>query len=258
MSEDASAVSAGRLYVNVVADTAGVKDDLKAKLAAISQQLKMEIPAKVKLDTADARTKLDTLGRNRTVKVTATADTGAARADLDQAAADRTAKITAKADTAGARTDLDTAARDRTTTIKAKADTGTLEASINSVGQKLVSIGTGTLIAAGITEAVGAAGNLVGALVAVAGAASQAVGVVGALPGLLSAAAQGGGAVILGFSGISGALKAMTAQQASQAVRVFAWRRRSRAPPTGYGPARRAWRPRRSTLSSRSQPRSTT
>lgn len=215
MSEDAGAVQAGRLYLDVIGDTTGLKDDLKAKLAALSQQLKIQITAQVNVQAADAKRQLDTLAKDRKVKVAVSADTTAAKAALDETAQDRTAKITAKADTTAARADLDTAARDRTTTIKAKADTGTLESSIESVGQKLVSIGTKTLFAAGITEAVAAAGNLAGALVAVIGAASQAAGVIGALPGLLSAAVQAGGVVKLGFSGISGALKDMSAQQAS-------------------------------------------
>lgn len=211
MSED---VSAGRLALEVVADTSGLRADLKAKTDALAQQLKIQIQAQVNLDSTKAKADLKSLAKAQTVKFTAQADTDTARADLDKAAGDRNATIKAKADTATAKTDLDALARTRTTTIKAKVDKSALD-QIGDVGGKISGALTPVAMAAGLVSAVGAAGQLAGALVAVGAAASEAAGLVGALPGLLLTGAQAAGSLLLGFSGIGKAVSAYSAAQQS-------------------------------------------
>ena len=229
MSEDASAVSAGRLYLDVVGDTTGLKDDLKAKLEAISQQLKMEIVAEVKVNADAAKAQLDEMARDREVTVVAKADTSGAKAELDEAAQDRETTIVAKADTAAARADLDDAARDRTANIKAKTDSSSLAKTISDIGDSLTKVSQTGLRFAGFTEAAGAVGNLAGALTALIATASQAAGVVGAIPGLLSAAAQGAGTVILGFAGVSTAVKDMAAQQSNATQSAYSMQQAQQA-----------------------------
>ena len=212
MSED---VSAGRLYVDVVADTTGLRDDLQAKLQAASQGLNAQISAQLKVDAEQAKADIAEATRDQMVKIAATADVAEARSDIDEVAADRSVTIKAKADTAEARTDLDTAARDRSVTIKAKTDTSTLGSDIEKIGETVAEVSQKFTMGAALLDAVGAAGNLAGALVAVIAASSEAVGVIGALPGLLAAAGQGAGVVVLGMSGITKAIGAAAAAQTS-------------------------------------------
>lgn len=213
MSEDASAVSAGRLYLDVLADTTGLSDDLKAKLEVISNELRMEIQAAVAVNADKARAELAELTHDQTVRIVADADTEEASADLDKAAKDRDVRLIAKADTAAARTDLDTAAKDRTVTVKAKGDDTSIASMVSDIGEKLASISETGFDAAKFLDIAGLVGNIAGGFTAVVASASQAVGVVGALPGLLSAAAQGAATVVLGFSGIGAAVKDMSAVQ---------------------------------------------
>jgi hypothetical protein len=71
---------------------------------------------------------------------------------------------------------------------------------------------------AGLIQAAGAAVDALGAgLISVAGAASQAVGALAVLPNLVGVAAQGVGALVLGFSGISKAVQLSTKAQAAGA-----------------------------------------
>ena len=235
MTED---VSAGRLLVDVVADATGLREDLRAKLDAASRDLKATVTLNLKVQADQAKTQIDRVAKDRLVKLSVKADTAPAREDIDLVSADRTVTIKAKADTAPAREDIDlvsadrtvtikakaatsdadadldaAAARKRTATIKAKADTSTLGADIEKIGKTVASVSQFTAIGAGLVEAAGAAGNLAGALVAVVAAAGQAVGLIGVLPGLLAAAGQGAGVVVLGMSGISKAVGALTTVQ---------------------------------------------
>lgn len=211
MTED---VSAGRLALQVTVDASGLRADLKAKADAAVAAYKAQVKAEMVLDSQKYRADLKAATKDQSVKVKASADTNQAKADLDDAAKDRESTIKARADTNEARTELDALAKPRTTTIKAKVDKSGL-GQLGDIGDKVSSALTPVAMTAGLITAVGAAGQLVGALGAVAAAASEAAGVAAALPGLLLAAGQAAGSIVLGFSGVSKAVSAYQSAQSS-------------------------------------------
>lgn len=82
-----SDISVGSVSVDVVPDTRGFAEDLRAKLSNISVEIG------VTADTSAARAQIDEVARARSATINADADTGAAEAELDAAARPRDAKI---------------------------------------------------------------------------------------------------------------------------------------------------------------------
>ncbi|MEW9530755.1 NlpC/P60 family protein [Microbispora sp. NPDC049125] len=221
MTEDASA---GRLHAEVVADVSGLRRDLEAKLktelANLKAEIKAKVAARVEVDRAQIRRELAdkvaeaARGIKATVTVNVDVDTAAARAKIKTL--DRT-KVTVDVDanTAAARAKVAaikaTAVRPINVPVNVSAGTA-----IQSLGRALATASMFPAIASGLMLAAGAATNLAASLFSVASASSQAVGVLAAIPGLAGTAAQGLGALIIGFSGIGAAVKALDKAQIKQ------------------------------------------
>lgn len=235
MTEDASA---GRLYADVVADTSGFRKDAEKKLKTALKGLQAEarakvtfsatqaraalnatlrevardeklkaIRAKVEFDPAQIRRALNTALKTaaaeaNSIRVKVEADTSKARRQIrDLERGNPVVKVDTEARTVDTEAKIENMRRrqsDRPINIPVKADSATL-AKVASALTKMTMI---PVIADGAFQ-------LAGGLFAIASSASQAVGVLAALPNLAGIAVQGIGALVLGFSGIGDAVKAM-------------------------------------------------
>lgn len=194
-------VEGGRLYVEVVSDVAGFRRDLQTKLDTEIRGIRADIQARVTgtvvFDRAQIRRELAT--------------------KVAQAAREVKAQISVEADVSRARETITRFRQEQERNpIRPPVRPETDKSSLARIGSEIASFGeslTGLfqfpMMASGVALLAGAAVNLAGGLAAVAASASQAIGVLAALPGLASVAAQGMGTLMLGFSGIGEAVKAL-------------------------------------------------
>jgi phage-related protein len=248
VSEDASA---GRLYVDVVADTTGFARDAQAKVDAEASRVRARIKADIDLNARELRDKVSLAAREAQAKVKVQAELDGAQIRAEIAALGKTSgfpkvHVTAELDKARASTEMQAFLAEARKDIRVGVDADTTRArlsidalrvwaaahnisinidtkSIDKVSSTLRGFGTTVLgltkfpaIAAGISLAAGALTQVAGGLFAVVSAASPAVGVLAAIPNLLGVAAQGLGSLILGFDGVGSALKAVQTVQQSQ------------------------------------------
>lgn len=248
MTED---VSAGRLYTEVVGDTSGFGRDLQRKINAEVKNIRAKIQAeinsrglitqareaakeaskaatvkfKVELDTrgliTQARAAAAAAGQAATVKLRAELDTSQVVTKAREAAAEASKSgidLNVGADTAKADADVEKfrqTNKRRPVDIPIRVDSKGL----GQAGTALMALSKAPAIAGGVFLLGTAVVQLGGGLLAMASYASQAIGVLGAIPNLVGVAAQGVGSLVIGFSGVGDALKAMgQAEQASTAA----------------------------------------
>lgn len=200
-----------------------VKAELDARRFAVdvrkaAREAAQDVTVKIKAELDARRFMIDVRKAAReaaqgvTVKIKAELDARRLGVDARKAAREASTNVRFGADTLPMRAQIaaaKAAAARQSATIRVKADTSPFAQALKAAGRALISAGLVGTVSSGILVAAGAATDLASALFQVAAAASQAVGVMGALPGLASAAAQGIGAAILGFSGISKAVNYM-------------------------------------------------
>lgn len=243
MAEDASA---GKLYLDVVADVSGLRKDAEAKLKTALAGLKTKAKAEVEFSRVQVRNAVNDALREvskdskvNTVKVPVAFDARQVRRALNDALKEAAASsnpptVTVKVDVddAAARRQLDRLSGRERLTVETSADTSGAERDVDGLKQRvrgkpidvplripgnalseITSAVTGLArfpaLASGIMVAAGAVANLAGGLYALTASASQAVGVLAAIPNAIGVAAQGLGTLMLGFSGVGDAVKAL-------------------------------------------------
>jgi hypothetical protein len=268
--------SAGKLYVDILADTGQLRKDAEKKIKAALKEVQAEAKAKIAFNTAQARTALNATLREvaRDAKlrpITAKIDFSATqvRTALNRAMREATRDEKLRALTAKVEFDyiqvsraLHAALREAQKTVlpvrvPVEMDTFKAQAKLRQLANDDVVVNVDTETETVTTESkieamrrrqsgrsidipvradsaslsmlsrsltgllkmpviADGAIQLAGGLFAVASSAGQAAGVLAALPNLAGVAVQGLGALLLGFSGIGGAVKAMgQAQQAA-------------------------------------------
>lgn len=229
MTEDASA---GRLYLEVVADASGLRGDINRKVATLTQgieakvQLKVdaarlaaeartaakaaEVTAKVTFDRAQIRrelaTKLAQAANRVEARVAVTVDDARARAELARVARDQRMTVQADADTSGAEEQVERMRR-RQSSRPIDVNVRVGRNALTVVGELLTKLSIFPAVASGVLVAAGALTNLAGAAYAATAAISQTIGVLAAVPNLAGVAVQGLAALFLGFSGVGEAVK---------------------------------------------------
>lgn len=183
------AISVGSVSVDVVPDARRFVPDLRAKLGNIPK-----VSLSVDADTRGAEAAIARAGRGASATVNVDADTGAAAARIASLGRGSSATVNVDADTAAAKAKIDAAARDRKSNVNVRVDD---QGSILSTTNRL-----GALLTAGVA--------LGPTIVPVAAAAAAAVGAIGI--GALAGVA-GIGTLVLGFSGVSDAVKALSEAQ---------------------------------------------
>jgi SLT domain-containing protein/phage-related protein len=183
------AISVGSVSVDVVPDARKFVPDLRTKLSNLPK-----VSVQVEAATAQAEAALGKLGRNQTATLNVNADTAAAAAAVSRLGRDQSATVNVDADTGKAEAELARVAQDRTANIRVD-DQGSILSSTNRLG---------ALLTAGVA--------LGPAIVPAAAAAAAAVGAIGV--GALAGVA-GIGTLVLGFSGVGDAVKALGAAQTS-------------------------------------------
>jgi hypothetical protein len=183
------AISVGSVSVDVVPDARRFVPDLRPKLSNLPK-----VSVQVEAATAQAEAALGKLGRNQTATLNVNADTAAAAAAVSRLSRNQSATVNVDADTGKAEAELARVAQDRTANIRVD-DQGSILSSTNRLG---------ALLTAGVA--------LGPAIVPAAAAAAAAVGAIGV--GALAGVA-GIGTLVLGFSGVGDAVKALGAAQTS-------------------------------------------
>jgi phage-related protein len=183
------AISVGSVSVDVVPDARKFVPDLRTKLSNLPK-----VSVQVEAATAQAEAALGRLGRNQTATLNVNADTAAAAAAVSRLSRNQSATVNVDADTGKAEAELARVAQDRTANIRVD-DQGSILSSTNRLG---------ALLTAGVA--------LGPAIVPAAAAAAAAVGAIGV--GALAGVA-GIGTLVLGFSGVGDAVKALGAAQTS-------------------------------------------
>jgi SLT domain-containing protein len=183
------AISVGSVSVDVVPDARKFVPDLRTKLSNLPK-----VSVQVEAATAQAEAALGKLGRNQTATLNVNADTAAAAAAVSRLSRNQSATVNVDADTGKAEAELARVAQDRTANIRVD-DQGSILSSTNRLG---------ALLTAGVA--------LGPAIVPAAAAAAAAVGAIGV--GALAGVA-GIGTLVLGFSGVGDAVKALGAAQTS-------------------------------------------
>jgi hypothetical protein len=183
------AISVGSVSVDVVPDARKFVPDLRTKLSNLPK-----VSLQVEAATAQAEAALGKLGRNQTATLNVNADTAAAAAAVSRLGRNQSATVNVDADTGKAEAELARVAQDRTANIRVD-DQGSILSSTNRLG---------ALLTAGVA--------LGPAIVPAAAAAAAAVGAIGV--GALAGVA-GIGTLVLGFSGVGDAVKALGAAQTS-------------------------------------------
>lgn len=198
----------GQTTVDIVAkiNEAAYKRVEKA-LAKLTADRVVNIRATV--DTRVAANEIQNLIRRRRVLIGADVDTRVAADDLANLTRRRTARITARADTAGAATALTTLTRDRVTNVRVRT------VGLSALTGSLASLGSASGSGGGLGRLSGGIGSLATAAilalpqVASLGSAVAQLGPLAAVavPGVLTLATAFG-AIKLGTSGVSDAIKA--------------------------------------------------
>jgi hypothetical protein len=183
------AISVGSVSVDVVPDARKFVPDLRTKLSNLPK-----VSVQVEAATAQAEAAVAKLGRNQTATLNVNADTAAAAAAVSRLSRNQSATVNVDADTGKAEAELARVAQDRTANIRVD-DQGSILSSTNRLG---------ALLTAGVA--------LGPAIVPAAAAAAAAVGAIGV--GALAGVA-GIGTLVLGFSGVGDAVKALGAAQTS-------------------------------------------
>jgi phage-related protein len=183
------AISVGSVSVDVVPDARKFVPDLRSKLSNLPK-----VSVQVEAATAQAEAALGKLGRNQTATLNVNADTAAAAAAVSRLSRNQSTTVNVDADTGKAEAELARVAQDRTANIRVD-DQGSILSSTNRLG---------ALLTAGVA--------LGPAIVPAAAAAAAAVGAIGV--GALAGVA-GIGTLVLGFSGVGDAVKALGAAQTS-------------------------------------------
>jgi hypothetical protein len=246
VTEDASA---GRLYLEVVADTSGLRADITRKVEALTKGVEArvrlrvdaatlaaearraastaEVTARVTFDRAQIRRELATKiaqAANRVeARVQLAVDDAQARTQLARVA--REQRVTVRADTAPAAEQVERMRRDqerRPVRVGVDLDDGPLLRStgraLQAVGGLLAGLSRFPALAAGIAIAAGAITNLAGAGFAAAASVSQVAGLLAALPNLVGVAAQGIAVLMFAFSGVGAAVKALQSAEKAGAA----------------------------------------
>ncbi len=245
-------VSAGRLYMDAYVDTAGVTRGLQARIDAETKTIRAKIRAEIDARAVVAETKAAAIAAGKVSPVKVTTQVNAAtlvaqvkaacvaasaqavvkvRTEVDNravaaasAASSRVdrmrkyatggaASVKVEADTAAAAAEIEAlrkAQEGRDINIPVKADTSGLL----SAGTALMQLSKIPALAGGFYTLGAAIVSVGGGLVAMASAASQAVVTLAAIPNLIGVAAQGIGALLIGFSGVGDAVSALGEQQA--------------------------------------------
>jgi len=235
LTEDASA---GRLYADVVADTTGFRKDAERKLKTALKDLKVKARVDVTYSTTQARAALNATLREvarddklKAIRAKVDFDPGQIRRALNTALKTASAdanpiRVKVEADTSTARRQIrDLERGNPVVKVDTEARTVTVEKDIDQMRQRQSSRPIDIPVRADANSLSRVSGaltgllklpviadgaiQLAGALFSVASSASQAVGVLAALPNLAGVAVQGIGALVLGFSGIGDAVKAM-------------------------------------------------
>jgi phage-related protein len=205
-----------RAKIRAELDAARLQQQLAAQTRLIERTTRIKIRAEV--DGAYLRQSMDRAmaglsNREYKIKVGVDVDTNRVQRAMDEATrGGRKANVKVDADTSEARTETDkfvAEANRKKATIKVKVE----KSGLDEAKKALDSIGKVGMVAGAIQAVTSGVMGLAAALISVVSAASQAGGVLGALPNLIGAGLQGIGAMVLGFSGVGDAVKAMGAAQ---------------------------------------------
>ncbi|SDH68994.1 hypothetical protein SAMN05421505_12091 [Sinosporangium album] len=234
-------VSAGRIYLDVVADLEGFERRLQrevdqrvrdtrlrvraevdarrlavetataARAAERAASLRVQVDREVlRRDLADALTAAASAGR-ATVEVTPTVDGRRLRGEVDAAARQSRTQVEVGADTSRARAEVGRFVRqggaDRQMNIDVRVGGIPL---LDQAGQMVTRLATAIAAGAAKYTLLGTAAGVAGSgLLALAAAASQAGGMLAVLPGVAGMAAQGLAGLLVGLSGVGEAYKAL-------------------------------------------------
>lgn len=247
MSEMGGDVQAGRLHLDAYVDTAGITRGLQRRIDAETRNIRARIKAEIdsrgtvtaarkaaaeasKATKVRLKAELDTrglIGQARSaaqrvseqVKVTLRAEVDQrslrdVQQQVDRSAKDTTVDVDVEADISGAEEEIEAQRQSqerRPIRIPVSVDTSKLA----EAGTAMMQLSKAPMIAGGVFMLGTAVVQLGGGLVSMASAASQAVGTLAAIPNLLGVAAQGIGALVIGFSGIGEAVTSLGEVQAA-------------------------------------------
>ncbi|WP_433513896.1 hypothetical protein ACQP2T_61830 [Nonomuraea sp. CA-143628] len=245
MADEDDSISAGRIELEVVADLgAGWGGKLQKRIDAEIKGVKAHISAEIDAARVEVEAKAAAEAAERVAKIRMQVeiDNAAARSALAGLSGTQSVTVRADVDDAAARAQIADLGRDTKTTIRPEVDDGDAQARIAVLEQKLAELaGKGrrdipvsvnvqgaaalgqalTMLAqvpfmvSGLAVLASTAVSAGSGLFALAAGAAQAVGALGALPGLAGAAVQGLGTMLLGLSGVSEAVNALSSAQAS-------------------------------------------
>jgi murein DD-endopeptidase MepM/ murein hydrolase activator NlpD len=245
-----AAAAAAKVKIKAEIDQQSLIDSAKAAAAAVSEQVVVKLRAEIEAGSlAAARAAIEATAADATAEIKVDADTAVADAQLRQTEgiAERLNRSTVDIRTviddinavqsleeldrlvdarreAEVRIDAETArARAEIEALRQSAEGNPIDIPVNaggglsSAGTAMMQLSKAPMIAGGVFMLGTAVVQLGGGLVAMASSASQAVGVLAAIPNLVGVAAQGLGALIVGFNGIGDAVGALAAadQQAT-------------------------------------------
>lgn len=200
--------------IDVKADTTGLAADIRAALATIPDSHDVRI--NVKANTEQIRKDIDSLSRSRSAELDLSLNTAAAEQELNRLTRDREVRINAEVDDSNVgnqvRRVTQSIGRNRAR-IRVDADTSGANQALAALGGRMRGLdryqrhvaltGTGfTLLGVAIAGAVGPLASFTGQLI-------SAAGVLATLPALLGGAVAGIAALMTGMSGIGTAFGAM-------------------------------------------------